>query len=309
MNALVTTQTALVKHELVSDLVTQFINFADVKEKSKDTYLKCIKQFFVYLADNGITAPGRTNIIEWRDFLLQEHKATTVQTYLASIKLFFRWCAEMGIYENIADHVKGAHVEAGHKKDYLTAEQAKDVISECDTTTERGARDYALLCLMITTGLRTIEIERANIEDIRTKAGESVLYIQGKGRDEKSEYVKLAPRVEKAIRDYLTIRGEKDTKQALFATTGNRNQNGRMGTRSIRGIVKTHLREAGLDSDRLTAHSLRHTAGTLALLNGSTIRETQQLLRHKNINTTMIYSHELDRDSNHSENHIADAIF
>jgi len=69
------------------------------------------------------------------------------------------------------------------------------------------------------------------------------------------------------------------------------------------------MRAAGFNSERLTAHSLRHTAGTLNLLHGGTIQETQQLLRHSNINTTMIYLHNLNRANNHSEARIAAAIF
>jgi len=82
-----------------------------------------------------------------------------------------------------------------------------------------------------------------------------------------------------------------------------------MTTRSISGIVKDRFTGAGYDSERLTAHSLRHTAGTLNLLNGGTLEETQQLLRHSNINTTMIYLHHLDRAKNNSEARIAAAIF
>jgi integrase/recombinase XerC len=82
-----------------------------------------------------------------------------------------------------------------------------------------------------------------------------------------------------------------------------------MTTRSISRIVKDRLIEAGFDSDRLTAHSLRHTAATLNLLNGGTVEETKQLLRHSNINTTLIYSHALERAKNDSENRIARAIF
>ena len=82
-----------------------------------------------------------------------------------------------------------------------------------------------------------------------------------------------------------------------------------MTTRSISRLVKDHLVDAGMDSDRLTAHSLRHTAATLNLLNGGSVEETQQLLDHRNINTTLIYSHALERAKNNSENRIAKAIF
>ena len=82
-----------------------------------------------------------------------------------------------------------------------------------------------------------------------------------------------------------------------------------MTTRSISRIVKGTLIEAGYDSDMLSAHALRHTAATLNLLNGGTLEETQQLLRHQNISTTMIYSHALERAGNKSEERIASGLF
>lgn len=69
------------------------------------------------------------------------------------------------------------------------------------------------------------------------------------------------------------------------------------------------MKAAGYDSNRLTAHSCRHTAATLNLLAGASIQETQQLLRHSNINTTMIYLHNLERIKNNSEQRIDDLIF
>ena len=66
---------------------------------------------------------------------------------------------------------------------------------------------------------------------------------------------------------------------------------------------------AGINSPRITAHSLRHTAATLNLLNGGTPEETQQLMRHQNPATTQIYSHALDRGNNESEDRITKVIF
>ena len=82
-----------------------------------------------------------------------------------------------------------------------------------------------------------------------------------------------------------------------------------MTTRSISRIVKENMIRAGLKSDRLTAHSLRHTTATLNLLNGGTPEETMQLLWHSNLNTTLIYSHALERANNKSEERIAKIIW
>ena len=82
-----------------------------------------------------------------------------------------------------------------------------------------------------------------------------------------------------------------------------------MTTRSISRIIKTRLKGAGYNSDRLTAHSLRHTAVTLSLLSGRSLAEAQQFARHANIATTMIYNHSLDKAKNGCSEAVANLIF
>ena len=147
------------------------------------------------------------------------------------------------------------------------------------------------------------------VKDVRTAGDSAALFIQGKGHEEKTDYVKLAAPVEKVLRDYLTDRGETDGKAPLFVSDSNNSRGSRITTRSVSRLVKNHMRAAGYDSERLTAHSLRHTAATLNLLNGATLEETRQLLRHTSINTTLIYSHALERAANNSEARIAAAVF
>lgn len=311
MNELTTISTSeiVASQPLNELLLVRWESFIDVCPKSKETYRKAVKQFIAYINENGISQPTRETVIEWRDSLKESHKPTTIQTYITAVKLFFRWLEQEGIYKNIADHVKGVQVSTGHKKDYLTSKQSHKVLETINTDTLKGIRDYAIVGLMLTTGVRTIEVARADIADIRTVGDATVLYVQGKGKDEKADYVKLAPQVEDAIRAYITARGATEESEPLFTSTSRNNYGERMTTRSIRAIAKNSMVEAGFNSDRLTAHSMRHTAGTLALLNGASTREVQQLLRHSNINTTMIYAHELDREKNNSELKVANAIF
>ena len=309
MNSLtITAQNTELQAVDLSNLAERFFNFVDVKERSVETYRGAIKQFMLYLHDNEITAPTRETIINWRDSLKADHKATTIQLYITSVKLFFSWLSQEGLYKNIAEKVKGAKIRKEHKRDCLTSNQSKNVLHEINTTTDKGKRDYAIIALLLTTGLRTIEIIRADIADLRVVGDDTVLFVQGKGRDDKSEYVKVAPQVEKAIRQYLKTRGSYTEAEPLFTSEGNHNFNGRLTTRTIRRLVKEALLNVGLNSDRLTAHSLRHTSATIALLKGADITEVQQMLRHTNINTTMIYSHALSRAKNNSELTIADAI-
>ena len=294
---------------LNGELFSRWTSYIDASPKTIETYSKAIKQFFVYLSKSGINQPQREDIVAYRDSLKQNHKPTTVQSYLAAVKLFFQWTEREGLYPNVSDRVKGAKLDSEHKKDYLTTKQVNKLMGAIDRSTLKGLRDYAMLSVMVTTGLRTISIIRANIADVRTAGDAVALYYQGKGHEEKADYVKLAEPVEEAVREYLKARGAADPTEPLFSSIANRNSGERMTTRSISRVAKEHLISVGLESDRLTAHSLRHTAATLNLLNGGTVEETQQLLGHSNINTTLIYSHALERARNNSENRIAKAIF
>ena len=295
---------------LSPSLFSRWISYLDAKPKTVETYTRNLRQFAAWLQENEISAPTRSDVLAFRDALEASQKsASTIQGYMTTVKLFFAWCAQEGLYANIAEHVKGAKLDTEHKKDALSAEQTSALLSGIDTETESGARDYAILALMATTGLRTVSVVNANVEDVKTVYGTPVLFYKGKGHDQKAVYVKLAPQVYEAIHRYLSMRGETDTGDPLFASCANRNNGARMTTRSVSRIAADHMEDAGVKTDRITAHSLRHTAATLNLLNGGTVEETQQMLGHKSITTTLIYSHALERVKNQSENRVACAIF
>ena len=261
------------------------------------------------MQEKGISQPTREDIIAYREYLKGSHKPTTVQNYIVAVRLFFQWTEQKGLYPNVAEHIKGAKLDKNHKKDYLTSRQVKKVLETAKEESLQGLRDYAILALMFTGGLRTIEVSRANIEDLRIAGDSEVLYLQGKGHEEKTDYIKLIPKVEDAIRVYLKARGTLDPTEPLFTSTSNNRRGDRISTRTICGIVKNALKNAGYDSDKLTAHSTRHTAVTLALMGGQKLEEVQQFARHKNLATTLIYAHNLDRAKNNCEATIAKAIF
>ena len=295
---------------LSEDMYLRFVSFIDAKEKTVQTYTRALRQMFRYFSENGITQPTREDIISYRESLKATgHKPTTITNYITATRLFFQWTEQERIYPNVAAHVKGAKLDKEHKKDYLNSRQVKTVLSDVDRSTPQGVRDYAILCLMVTGGLRTVEVVRADVGDLRTVGDDTVLFLQGKGRDEKTEFVKLSAPVEAAIRAYLKLRGEVDPKAPLFTSLSNNSKGRRMTTRSISGIAKESMVEAGYNSSRLTAHSLRHSAVTLSLLAGKPLEEVQQFARHANIQTTLIYSHALDKAKNGCSEAIAKAIF
>ena len=295
---------------LTEDLYSRFISYLDAKPKTVESYTRALRQFFVWMASNGVTRPCFEDIKAYRDNLAATHKPTTVQAYVFTVRRFFEWTKSEGLYPNVAGKINGAKLNREHKKDYLTSEQAKAVLSGMERKTVRGKRDYAILSLMLTGGLRDIEVSRACVEDLRTLGNNTVLYIQGKGEDEKAEFVIVPGPAERAIREYLKARGKAEPTDPLFSSLSNNSKGQSMTTRSISGVCKAAMVAAGYNSDRLTAHSLRHTAVTLALIaNGGNIQEAQQFARHANIATTQIYAHNLEKQNNQCSRLVAASIF
>lgn len=309
MELALTGSRGLTQQQGLEELNARFIAYLDAKASTIETYSKALRPFFSYMAANGINRPTRESVIAYRENLKATLKPSTVQTYITTVRLFFAWTAQEGLYPNVAEHLKGAKLDKNHKKDALTSSQARSILKGINRETLAGKRDYAIMALMTSCGLRCIEVARATVADMRTAGDSAALYIQGKGREEKTEYVKLPQPVEEAMRAYLKARGKTDPQQALFVSTSNNNSGEALTTRSISGIVKGHMQAAGFDSERLTAHSLRHTAATLNLINGGSVQETQQLLRHSSVNTTMIYLHNMERAANNSEARIASVLF
>lgn len=288
-------------------IVQDFIAYVDASTKTVQTYERALRQFVMYLSLNGIKTPQRADIIAYRDYLLETHKATTVASYMVAVRLLFQWCAEQGIYPNIAERIK-VKTDKGHKKDSLTSTQAKELLKAVNTNTVKGKRDYAMLSLIITTGLRACEVSQADIQDLKTVGNTTCLFIKGKGRQDKTDFVKVPPQTETIIRQYLKVRQAKDIAEPLFTSTSNRSLGNRISTRTVSKIAKDSFKAIGIDSERITCHSLRHTAVTLSLLNGNSLQETKEFARHSNINTTLVYAHNLDRLDNGCSQSIADDI-
>ena len=288
----------------INDFVLEdFKNNLDATPRTKETYIKGVKVFLQWCNDNDIKEVNHATLIQYKEDLMETKKASTISMYMTALKKLYKYLETKGI-KNIASDLKGAKQKRNYSKDPLTLDQAKDLLNSIDRTTNEGKRNYALIHLLLTTGLRTIEIERANVEDIRNIANNSVLYVMGKGRDTKDEYVKLTYETLKAINEYLATRTIKSDKEPLFTSLSDRTNGQRLKTRSIRDIVKKAFRHIGLNSDKMTTHSLRHTAITLSLLGGTPLQEVQQMARHSNINTTMIYAHNLKRIESNAEQNI-----
>lgn len=324
------------------DLVGDFVAWIDRSEKTARSYITNLKQFLAWLRFTEIKNPARPDVINYREWLLNEHEAislapgtaagwqfrtdaagnrvkvnckpNTAAQYLRSVCQFFKWTAANDLYPDIAANIHAPKVKHDtHRKDAFTfsevqaiennislqAEQAtaaailanKDKAGRVQRSTEQGKRLYAMYLLAVNCGLRTIEISRANIKDLETKGGQSWLYIWGKGHTEPDQKKAVAPEVAAAIRDYISSRTDKHTGSSpLFVSTGNRSHGKRIASTTISTMLKRAMQAAGFDSERLTAHSLRHSTGIAVMeITNQNIYMTQKYMRHSNPATTEIY--------------------
>lgn len=258
-------------------------------------------------------------------------KPNTIKLYLQSVRQFFSWTAANGYYPNIAANVHAPKIrQDAHKKDALTAadvltieksieaaaaekietaaDKEKDTAGRISRATEQGKRLYAMYTLAVNAGLRTIEISRANVRDLEVRNGAAVLYIWGKGHTEPDTRKPLAPEVYAALRAYLDSRSDKPAGNSpLFVSTGNRSGGKRIAETTISKMLKQAMKQAGFDSERITPHSLRHTAGNNVMqLTGDNLFITQSYMRHTDPKTTEIYLH---RDTEKQEAETAQQLY
>lgn len=271
----------------------------DASEKTRSTYMHALRRWAEWLEAQGVgpLEATRETVVGFKRHLQATRSAATTNAYLTAVRSLYAWLESIGAYPNVAAGVHGVRSSAHSSRDCLTVEQARRITAERhDGANElKALRDHAILNLMCRRGLRTVEVARADVGDLRQECGRAVLYVQGKGHAAKDDFVVLGEDCLNPILEYLAARGRVADSEPLFAATGNRNGGGRMTTRSISRIAKSAMREQGIDSPRLTAHSLRHTAVTFALVGGATIQEAQAMARHASVETTMIYAHNLDR--------------
>ena len=263
------------------------------------TYKKTLKNFFAFLGANKIASPTRQDIISYRNQLCATKSVSTARLHIAVVKNFFKWAASCGLCLDVAAGVKSPSLaEEGeiHSREPLTLSQARTVLSTFkNKTDEKSLRDSLILRLMLTCGLRSIEIVRLDSTDIEKRHGKIFLRVWGKGRSGKTARVEIPASVHKMILDYLNVRGARfKVGEPLFVSTSNRTRGQRLQTQTISRLAKATFRGVGIDTPTITCHSCRHTCATILLREGQTdIRRVQKLLRHKSVVTTERYAADL----------------
>lgn len=271
-------------------VVAYFVGYQDVKESSRKLYAKTLSQFFLWVEKTGrdLSQMTRTDILEYEDYLKEEGLSPlTIGSYLVAVRKFYEFAESEKVYPNIAKGIKTPKKKNTFRKKYLHEDEIENLLSVYE---EKSLRDFAIVNLLVRTGLRTIEVVRANVGDIDIVNGKRVLYVWGKGHEEKDDFVVLTDKTYLPIRRYLDSRKGVKPGEPLFSSESRQNYGERLTTMTISTIAKKALREIGLDSHSYTAHSLRHTTASMILEKGGTLFDVQKVLRHTSVNTSQIYT-------------------
>jgi integrase/recombinase XerC/integrase/recombinase XerD len=286
----------VVTPQRIDELVDSFINSQDVKQSSKLLYRRTLKQYFNWVSKKGylLSEIARTELLQYKEDLLSSGMSSlTVGSYITSVRRFYEWTEANKFYPNVAKGIKTPKRKQQFKKQPLLPAQATALLNYYQ---DKALRDYAIITLLLRTGLRTVEVIRASVEDITFKGSQRVLLIQGKGRDEKDNFVLLTDKTYLPIAQYLATRKDVNSTDPLFISTSNNSKGDKLTTRTISYIAKEGLKAIGLDERSFTAHSLRHTTAVNILRAGGSLETAQFTLRHSNPATTQIYTATLNEE-------------
>ena len=293
---------------------------------SSDTirnYLSQTKQYLNWCRDNLLSPieAEPEDIKLYRQYLVQsEYANSTIATKLNIVRIFYKAAHNHGLISN--NPVAKVKAPKGRKDPaaritFMEAEELKYLLDYLQTQLEQVKtnkvrlsllRDRVLIGIMSLEGCRTVEMHQLKVADIVRQGIKTGLQVSAKRA---SRIVPLTENLTTQLEVYLQLRRKVLRRKIkptdyVFVSLSNNNKGGQLSRRSIREICDRALIECNLKHTpgrTLTAHSLRHTAGTLALRTGSDLRQVQDLLGHADPRTTSIYAHVGDRwEHNPGEN-------
>jgi integrase/recombinase XerC len=276
--------------------IAQFLRFLDVERNASDLTIKSYREDLVDMADflsnegTKKVVPREVTPVELRGYVAALHDAgyarTSIARKLASLRSFYKFAIRQGMAEtNPAQPLRNPR---GQRKlpHFLTSDEIETLLKAPGTQDEMGLRDRAMLEVMYSAGLRVSEIVGMNDRDIDPEEG--VVRVRGKGRKER--FGAIGKYADQALKDYFRVRTRADYGTAKELPTFTNKFGKRLTTRSVARMLEKYIKQCGLDA-RTTPHTLRHSFATHLLDRGADIRSVQEMLGHKSLGTTQIYTH------------------
>lgn len=282
----------------ILQLVNEFVLNQDIRQNSKANYRNTLKTFVSWMVKTRVDVrnPQRVNILQYKEFLLTSGRSIrTVDSYLSSVRRFFKWLSELNIHPDIAAGVHSPRRGKPFVKGYLQPNHVQNLLNKPNQTTHIGQRDYAILSIMVKTAIRCVEVARLTINDLVLENGNYYINILRKGRSEK-ETIVIPPTTYDSINSYLCGFENIDPLPAMFV-----NMDGKpfhpLTEKTVGNIVTTYLTMAGYKSKTVTPHSIRHSAAINSLKSGQSIYDVMRMLGHTSTKTTEIYLRAIEAET------------
>ncbi len=277
--------------------VAQYLSYLSTERNASDLTIKSYREDLIDLADylteelgEGIT-PDRVTPRDLRGYASALHDAgyapASISRKLASLRSFYRYAQRQGWCES--NPAKPLRNPRARRKlpHFLTDREVQHLLAAPDLNAPLGLRDRAILETMYSAGLRVSEVVGLNEGDLDLREG--IARVRGKGRKER--LAPLGSFAVDALRDYLAVRTVSPKEPTGRSAPVFLNRFGRrLTSRSVGRMLEKYIRLAGLDA-RTSPHTLRHSFATHLLNRGADIRSVQELLGHKSLITTQIYTH------------------
>ncbi|MFP4287605.1 MAG: tyrosine-type recombinase/integrase, partial [Candidatus Izemoplasmataceae bacterium] len=291
-------------------LAKKYLDEKSLAPSTKKSYAIAFKNYIAYLKARDIIHASTGDIILYKHYRKSlGHSSYYIYIDISALKGFYRYLKDnreglnlpIAYAYNIMETIKNERIKPHIKKHVLTAREAKMLLLHTKTmrTYLWHYRDHAMIMLMITSGLRPHEIMAAKRSDFCELNGMPILYIGQHTNHALSEWVKVSKGTKRALDDYLSRRT--DDNPYLFIAHRNTSKKGKLSRTFFKDMMPRVLKEAGLEGLKITPHALRHTAATLNLIRGASLLETKSLMRHTNIESTLIYQDYIDRLNDESE--------
>jgi len=285
-------------HNPMRTAITRFLQFMCVERNASDLTVKSYREDLCMLANylaeargGNCPGPGDVTVLDLRGYVAALHESgyanTTIARRLASMRSFFRFGQREGWAKvNPAKPLRNPR-KGRSLPHFLSAEEIGRLLAAPPPGKPPGLRDRAILETIYSAGLRVSELVGLSDGDLDFRAG--LVRVRGKGRRER--IAPIGSYATGALRRWLRVRNlhnnEPDGPEApVFVNKFGR----RLTTRSVGRLLEKYLKLTGLDN-RTTPHSLRHSFATHLLDRGADIRSVQELLGHKSLVTTQIYTH------------------
>jgi integrase/recombinase XerC len=281
----------------MNSAISQFLRFLSVERNAAELTIKSYREDLSSLAEYLKEAcghepqPGEITPLDLRGYVSALHEAgyakTSVARRLASLRTFYKFAQREGLAQsNPAKPLRNPRPDR-KLPHFLSSDEIGRLLNAPPAGEVAGLRDRAILETMYSAGLRVSEAVGMNDGDLNLAEG--IVRIRGKGRRER-----LAPIgsfAAKAMQRWLKVRVLSAKEQAGVLAPAFTNKFGRrLTTRSVHRMLLKYLKLTGLDL-RTTPHTLRHSFATHLLDRGADIRSVQELLGHKSLVTTQIYTH------------------